>query len=258
MANTQVALQMYTLRNFLKTPEDIAVTMKKVSKIGYKAVQLSGLGPIDAKELKNILDGEGLYACSSHYGIDAFEKEYDKTVEDHKLWGTKLTAVPMMPVTLWNEEGFKSFAPRLNVIGEKLHKDGIILGYHNHNFELERFNGKTGLQILFELTNPKYVTAEIDTYWITAGGGDPAAWIRKFPNRSPQVHLKDMTMRIKDKARSQVMAEIGEGNLNWPEILNACKTVGVEWYIIEQDACERDPFESVAISLKNVNAMGLK
>jgi sugar phosphate isomerase/epimerase len=50
---------------------------------------------------------------------------------------------------------------------------------------------------------------------------------------------------------------VGEGNLNWPAILRACRQAGVEWHIIEQDICQRDPFESLEISLRNVKRMSL-
>jgi sugar phosphate isomerase/epimerase len=94
---------------------------------------------------------------------------------------------------------------------------------------------------------------EIDTYWITHGGGDPAAWINNCKGRIPCVHLKDMGIKLD---RTQFMAEVGEGNLNWPAILTACKDAGAEHLLVEQDICYRDPFESLAISLKNLKEMG--
>jgi len=58
--------------------------------------------------------------------------------------------------------------------------------------------------------------------------------------------------------REQRFAEIGEGNLNWTAILDAAKKGGVEWYLVEQDRCyDRDPFESLAISYRNLVKMGL-
>jgi sugar phosphate isomerase/epimerase len=131
---------------------------------------------------------------------------------------------------------------------------GLTFGYHNHSFELEKFDGRTGLEILYSESDPAAFTAEIDTYWIQHGGGDPAWWIRGVAGRSPLVHLKDMTMR----GSQQLMAEVGEGNLNWPAILEACRAAGVLWYIVEQDTCQRDPFESLGISLRNLQAMGLR
>jgi sugar phosphate isomerase/epimerase len=74
----------------------------------------------------------------------------------------------------------------------------------------------------------------------------------------PVVHLKDMTILSEGWSAQQAMAEIGEGNLNWPEILRACQEAGVEWYAVEQDECQRDPFKSLSISYQNLRAMGLE
>jgi sugar phosphate isomerase/epimerase len=97
--------------------------------------------------------------------------------------------------------------------------------------------------------------AEIDTYWITAGGGSPAAWIDRCAGREPLLHVKDMLITPEREVR---MAEIGEGNLDWPTILRAARAGGVQWVLVEQDNCyDRDPFESLAISFRNLQAMGL-
>ena len=110
-----------------------------------------------------------------------------------------------------------------------------------------------GLEILFEKGSPS-LCFEIDTYWIQAGGGDPTAWIRKTKGRAPLVHFKDVGL----VDRQFIFAEVGEGNLNWIGIIEACKEAGTVWHIVEQDRHQRDPFESVAISLRNMKAMGLK
>ena len=139
-------------------------------------------------------------------------------------------------------------------VAEKYRGSGLLIGYHNHSHELARFDGKTGLQILLEQFSPD-IWWEIDTYWIQHGGADPVQWIGKVTGKIPCVHLKDMAI-MPDK--TQVMAEVGEGNMNWPAILKACRDAGVQWFIIEQDICQRDPFESLQISLRNVRGMGLK
>lgn len=162
----------------------------------------------------------------------------------------------------------------------KLKAGGLTFGYHNHSFELEKYDGRRGLDILIDESDPAAVTFEIDTYWITHGGGDPAAWVRKVGGRIPLVHFKDMAVapdrtspapgrfpaepdadyqkRVEaSRASRPIMAEVGEGNLNWSEIVKACREARVEWYIVEQDHCQRDPFESLGISLRNLRAMGI-
>lgn len=254
MPETQIAAQLYTLRDFLKTPADIAESLKKVAAMGYKAVQSSGLGPIEPKELKSIADGEGLTICATHTPYDRMKDDPDGVIEEHTLWGCSYPAIASIPGPFREkgEDGFREFAKEASDVAARLGEGGMIVSYHNHSFELVRYGKKTGLDIILEEgTN---LQLEIDTYWIQHGGGDSAAWIRKAKGRSDLVHVKDMIITEK---REQMFAEVGEGNLNWPAIMDACKEAGAKWYIVEQDRCQRDPFESLEISLKNLQAMGL-
>ncbi|MGD0768610.1 MAG: sugar phosphate isomerase/epimerase [Tepidisphaeraceae bacterium] len=248
-----IAAQMYTLRDFTKTPRDIAATLARVKKMGYDAVQLSALGKIDAHELAGILRGEGLACCATHVSPDRMRDETAQVIEEHHLWNCKYTATAGFFPKNPTPADWPAFAQSFNAVAEKFRGSGIRVGYHNHSHEMARFDGKVALQTLLDHFSPE-IWMEIDTYWIQHGGGDPVAWIEKVAGRIPCVHLKDMAMGA-DK--TQLMAEIGEGNMNWPAILKACRNAGVEWYVIEQDICQRDPFESLAISLKNVKQMGL-
>lgn len=239
---------MYTLRDFARTHIDLANTLKKVRQIGYDAVQISGVCEIEYTELKKMLDDAGLICCATHISYDRMVTEPQRVIDEHHTIECKYAAIGGMPERYRNAEGYTLFAGEATEIGKKLAAGGIYFGYHNHSFELEKFGDRTGLQIIYEDSDPEFFKAEIDTYWIQHGGGDPAAWIEKLAGRIPLVHLKDMTVR----KGQPIMAEVGEGNLNWPAILAACKKAGVEWYIVEQDTCERDPFESLAISLRNL------
>lgn len=254
MGDSRIAAQLYTVRDYTKTPEGIASTLKRVREIGYEVVQLSGLGPIDVKELKGILDGEGLKVCITHIGFDALKNDLQRVIDEHHLLGCKHVAVGSMPGDYKSGDGFYRFASEASSIGEKLADAGLTFSYHNHSFELERFGDRLGLDILIEESDPKFLCFEVDTYWVQHGGGDPAAWIDKVRGRIPVVHFKDMGV----KNGQSVMFEVGEGNLNWPRIIEACKGAGVEYYAVEQDTCYRDPFESLGISLRNLKAMGLE
>jgi len=250
---SQIACQLYTLRDFAKTPADIAKTLARVRKIGYEAVQVSGMGQIDAKELAKILKDNGLTCCATHVGLDKLRDQVQLVVDEHKLWGCELTAIGGWGWQGADEKGWTDFARQYDEIARKYASTGVRIGYHNHNHELVRFGNRTALEIIGQ-TAPS-VWMEIDTYWITAGGGDPAAFVRKYKDRIPAVHFKDMAVA---PDRKQMMAEVGKGNLNWHEIIKACREAGVKWYIIEQDDCNgRDPFESVEESLRNLKAMGV-
>jgi sugar phosphate isomerase/epimerase len=256
MAKSNIAAQLYTLRDFCRTPEDIAKTFKKLKEIGYEAVQVSGMGPIAPDQLKKIADDNGLEICATHIGYQRLKDDIEGVIADHKLWNCKYVGLGSMPEEYRSsKEGFIRFAKEASVIAKKLQEAGLSFVYHNHDFEFVKFDGKIGLDIIFEESDKSAFNAEIDTYWVQSGGSDPAAWIRKMKGRMDIVHLKDMVMDIK---KGRIMAEVGEGNLNWPAILDACREIGIKWYIVEQDVCQRDPFESLAISLENLKKMGLQ
>jgi len=249
--NRQLAAQLYTLREFTQTADGFANTLQKVRALGYASVQVSAIGPIPPADVGRILKNEGITCCATHASLDRMKNDSAALIGELKSWGCKYTAVggffPKDAVLAdWHR-----FADELNQAATNFTGSGIQLGYHNHNHELAKFEGKTALQILLDRLDPS-IFFEIDTYWITAGGADPAQWISKVANRIPCVHLKDMGV---NPSREQFMMEVGEGNLNWPAILNACAESKVEWYIVEQDTCYRDPFESLRISLKNLLTM---
>lgn len=254
MPETQIAAQLYTLRDFLKTPDDIARTLPRVAEIGYRAVQLSALGPIETGRLKQLCDDSGLEVCATHVSFDRMRDDLDGVVEEHRTLGCSYVAIGSMPERYRNAEGYHAFAREASEVARKLKARGLTFGYHNHSFELEKYEGVTGLETLYSESDPEVFQGEIDTYWIQHGGGDPAWWIRRMKDRCTVLHCKDMVMR---GSKEQLMAEVGEGNLNWPAILAAARDAGVRWYVVEQDHCQRDPFESLAISLRNMRAMGL-
>jgi sugar phosphate isomerase/epimerase len=255
MAKNVVGAQLYTVRDYAKTLPDIAETLKKVADIGYTAVQISGFGPADPKDIVKLIQDNGLTVASTHTGWPEFLNDLDGVIEVHKLYGCSHPAIGGLPREYYSADGLKRFLDELAPIAEKLAAEGMDFSYHNHNHELMKYSGQTWLAMLYEQADPGMLKAEIDTYWIQAGGADPAAWVEKCAGREPLLHLKDFAM---GPGREQRFAEIGEGNLNWPRIMEAAKQGGVEWYLVEQDRCyERDPFESLAISYRNLKAMGL-
>lgn len=257
VSELRLAAQLYTLRQFLKTPEDIAETLKKVKEIGYRAVQVSGIGPIEAKALKELADEHGLTICATHISYDDLLHHMDAVIEKHHAWGCKYVGLGSLPPEYRNDAaGYQAFAKQASEFGRQLKEAGLKFIYHNHDFEFAKYDGKTGMEILFEESDPETVDFELDVYWVQAGGADPIEWIRKAAGRMKVVHLKDMVVT---QHRNPRFAEVGEGNMNFKGIIAACEDIGVEWGAVEQDDCyERNPFESLKISFDNLQQMGVQ
>jgi len=258
---TQIAAQIFTIRDFIKTRDDFAASMARIRAIGYRAVQISQIGDIADADVKRIVDDNGLTICNTHVPVDLLQSDPGAVIQQHELWDCRHVAIGSMPPEYRaSEDGFRRFAEIANGIGEALAAAGLTFSYHNHSFEFVRFGARSGLELFFDETDSRLVQAELDTYWLQHGGADPVAWIARMKERMPVVHLKDMVMLPSpdDGERpQQAMAEVGEGNMNFSGILDACQRVGVEWYAVEQDICQGDPFDSLAISYRNLRAMGL-
>lgn len=244
--------QLYTIREFAKTPQDIDESFRKIKEIGYTTVQASGLGPIPAEELSAIARSHGLQIVLTHTAYDRFDQDLDGLIKDHHTLGCGLAGLGGLPPEFRNAEGYIAFAKKFKAIANELAKNGLKFSYHNHHFEFQKFDGRLGLDILAEETNPENFLFTLDTYWVQAGGADPSSWIRKLKGRIEAIHFKDMAI-INDQP---IMTEIMEGNLNWPEIFKACEDSGVKWYLIERDHGPTDAFETLKISYRNLKTVG--
>ena len=255
-----VAAQLYTLRDFMKTPEDMAKTLKKVRQIGYEAAQISGGGPIDPAELRKLMLDAGVEPIGAHVGIDAFRNDIRQVIADCQAWGVGYVAIPWLSRESQKTlDDWKKLFREFEGFARKLAKAGIVLQYHNHMFEFEKFgirNGKGGTTILdLMYRHTKLLQAELDIGWVVRGGHDPVAWVEKLAGRLDQVLLKDWGVVNNEPT----WRAVGEGGINWPLVLKACKKAGTRYYIVEQDTCtvSNDPFLSLKISRQNLAEMGL-
>ena len=246
----KIGAQMYTAREFCKTPADIAKSCAKVKAMGYDGIQASGMGPIDPAELKRILDGEGLECAASHISLDRMKNETQAAIDEHHILGCKYTAIGgfFPKAEDWSLALWEKFVADYNEVAAKFAGSGLSIGYHNHSHELAPADGVKPMDLLIQKLD-RSVWIEIDTYWIAHGGSDPAAYIEKVAGRIPCVHFKDLTITAK---REHKMTEIGDGNLNWPRICNAVRNAGSEWVLVERDSGELDPFASLKRSVENI------
>ena len=248
-----IAVQLYTVRTQLQDPARLGDVLGRLREIGYRAVEVAGLGPAAIDRFGTELRRADLIACAAHVSLDRLTTDLEAVAGECKDWGCQYVVIPSIPDADRTGEGFHRFETEAGELAQRLKADGLRLAYHNHAYELERFGVKTGLEVIFD-SSPQTLQAELDTSWLQFGGVNPATWIRRLGGRVPLVHLKDMAV---DRG-NPVDAEVGEGNLDWMDILRACRDAGTEWLVVEQDNPRRDPMESVAISYANLATMTAK
>jgi len=249
----QIAAQLYTLRAELQRPEQVAETFRRVAEIGYRAVQASGIGvDVPDERLVAAARENGLTICACHDPGPKILDTPEQVIARLKKLDCRHTAYPFPAGIDLNDEGaVRGMIEKLNRAGRLFAEAGLTLSYHNHHHEFRRLNGRLILERIYAETNPAWIKAELDTYWVQYGGGDPAAWCRKMRGRMPLIHLKDY--RITEKSEID-FAEVGGGNLDMPGILRAAEESGAEWFIVEQDRCPGDPYDSLRRSFAYLRA----
>ncbi len=259
-AQPVIAAQLYTLRDVLRTPGEMVATLRKVKRIGYDAAQISGVGPIEPAELRAIMLDAGVDPIGAHVGLEDFRQNLGKVIADCHAWGVGYVAIPWLPrQDFKTQQDWKRLFKEFEGYARALRREAIVVQYHNHKFEFEKFgirNGKGGrtiLEMMYEHT--RLLQAELDFGWVARGGQDPAEWALKMKGRLDQVHLKDWGI-LDDQ---EIWRAIGEGGIDWRSVFKACKAAGTRHYIVEQDSCPvtNDPFLSLAISRKNIRGLGL-
>jgi sugar phosphate isomerase/epimerase len=246
-----IAAQLYTVRDQLQAPSRVGGVLGRLREIGYGAVEVAGLGPGVTGRFGQELARADLTACAAHAPLERLTGDLAAVAAQCQEWGCRYVVVPSLPNKYRSAAGLKRFAREADDIARDLQPFGLKLAYHNHSFELERWDGQTGLEALFAAAPALTLQAELDTYWLQYGGANPAEWILRLTQRVPLVHLKDVAV----VGGKTVMAEVGEGNLDWARILEACRTAGTDWLVVEQDECRRDPMESLEISFSNLTRL---
>lgn len=252
MATPGVALQIYTVRDL--TSRDYRGTIRAIAALGYPAIQLGETGGLSAQEQRAFLDDLGLQVAGMHSTARwaQFAEQLDAEIAYCLGLGIRDLVCPTIPESLRHAaDDYRRGADLLNTLGARCRSAGIRLSYHNHAFEFEQFGGQSALDLLLTSTDPTLVYFEPDVYWIKRGGEDPATYLRRYAGRCPLIHLKDMAA---DSAQS--FAEVGEGVLDFPAIFAAAEDGGAEWYVVEQDRCNRPSLESARISLEHLRDWG--
>lgn len=246
----QVGVQLYTVRDHLTTAEDYQESLQKIADIGYKSVQVSGPRPIDEGDIASLCAEKGLVINSSHEDSHLILNNPARVVENLEAFGCRYTAYPYpKDIDLGSEPALEALIDGLESSGRILSEAGKVLTYHNHALELEEINGVPVLELIYGRSDPRFLQGEIDTYWIHAGGSSPQAWCARLRDRLPLLHLKDYALDGDGEPR---FAEIGQGVLDFRTIIATAEASGCQWFIVEQDTCPGDPFDSIEMSFRYI------
>lgn len=226
-----IAAQMYTLRDFGSLEEQFAA----VERAGIEAVELVGDHGIAANEMSALLAQYDLDVVSSHVPINALRDDMDEIIAFNKAIDNDTLVIPYLAEEARPDkaEGWQELGQEIGEMADRLAEEELRLAYHNHDFEMQTYDGRTALEILLEAAGPE-VLGEVDLAWVARGGLDPADYLSRFEGRLFAVHAKD-NAPAGTAEDERGFAILGQGVLDWQAILPAAERAGAEWYIIEHD-----------------------
>ena len=246
-----IGLEMYSVRDPLK--QDEQGTVRGVAQMGYQGLEFYApyyqWTEAQAKDMRKLLDDLGIRCFSTHNDADYLKPDkIARTRDINGILGTRYAVVASVH-EISNLDGWKEVADLLNTADDQLKTVGIHAGYHNHQPEFKKLDGKYPMEVLAANTHPN-IMLQLDVGTCLADGVDPVWWIKSNPGRIRSLHLKDWSP---DKGY-QVL--FGEGIGKWPQIFAAAESVGgVEYYLMEQEGSRLGEMESAKICLESYRKM---
>ena len=228
----KLGAQLYSVRDHLKTPEDVRATFLKMKEIGYQNVQLSGNAPIDAEVLRRICEETDTSIVITHTAPERILNETDAVIAEHKIFGCPVIGIGGMPKEYRDgAEGVEKFIADFSAAAEKIEAAGLKIAYHNHAFELTTPYDETRNVFDYMIETLKNWQFTADVYWIEKGEGDAETYLRKIGGeRLVNVHFKDM-----DKTEERGICACGDGVIDFVKLTAVCEELGVKNILVEQD-----------------------
>jgi sugar phosphate isomerase/epimerase len=234
-----IGIQLYTVRDAMMT--DAIGTLKKLAQIGYKELESARSDKghyygLTAKEMKKVTQDLGMNLRSGHVHLD---DKWQRTIDEAVESGQQYLIVSSMPFKGQTADNYKKTADAFSKAGEQCKKANIVFGYHNHDYEFDKVDGKALYDVLLENTDPGTVSMELDLGWVVVTGNDPVDYFNKYPGRFPLWHLKDMVIAKKHST------EFGKGDLNIQGMLDNAGKSGLKYFFVEQEEYSSTPMESI-------------
>jgi sugar phosphate isomerase/epimerase len=249
-------LQLYSLRR--EMAKDRAGALATAKRLGFTEVEGSVMGRPVA-DVKAELAAAGLTMTSGGAGYEDLRDKLPEVIANAKAIGVKFVMCAWIPhKDAFTAEDVTRAAADFNAWGAKLAAEGITFAYHPHGYEFspETVAAPPGMTLFDQLaraTDPRYVAFEMDVFWVTHGGADPVALLRRYPKRWVLMHLKDMrkgtpTGLFTGSAPEETNVPIGTGQIDYVSVLREARKQGVVHYYIEDES--PTPVEQIPLSLK--------
>lgn len=239
-----LGVQLWSFREEAK--KDPVAMLRMVRRMGLTHVETAGLYGMTAGRFAEELRNAGLRATSMHVGYDELKNDPAAVIANAKALGVKYVGIAWYPHdrgTGFTEVDARRAIADFNQFGRTMKDAGLTFFYHNHGYEPVPYGDGTLLDLIIRETDPALVSFEMDVLWTFLPNVDPAALIRKHPGRFKLMHIKDMKPGVPRGSLAggipdEQKAPIGEGQVNWAEVMAAAERDGLEHYYLEDETTD--------------------
>lgn len=237
---TKLGIQISSVKAYLQTPEDVLASFRKVSEIGYKAIQIQWINPeVPMEFIHAALQETNLECIGTQDYYDVVIAHLEEVIDMNDLWGGTYITVSGLPERYQSYEGCLEYAKELNKLSEYLETRGKILNFHPRLMDVFQYGAKNSLEIIFENTRREFQLL-LDIYHIIHAGLDPVEWINKVKGRNDLIHFKD---GYEEPKGNHVLMPVGQGLTHWKPIFEATIETGVKYAFAEQETFQSEPFQ---------------
>ena len=257
-------IQLYSVREDLK--KDPLSTLKALAKMGYNYVEGYGYkdrkwqGAHDLASMKSMLGEAGLTMPSAHFVLKSsdfdvkkgdFTDDFKQMLEDAASVGQKyFVSSNIVSEDRKDLDAFKNLCNVMNKSGELFKKNGLKLGYHNHDFEFNKLGEETLFDTMLKEVDAKNLTIQMDMGWAVYANQNPLEWFKKYPKRFELSHMKDGNKRG-DTTNKHTSCIIGKGDVDFKAILDNKKLAGLKMLIVEIEDYVVSPLADAEACLVN-------
>jgi sugar phosphate isomerase/epimerase len=237
----KIALQLWSIKE--EAEQNFEKALELTAKVGYGGVEFAGYFGYSAVEMKALLAKYGLTPVSTHTGIDNFTGKFDTELEYALNVGYRLIVCPWLDCK--SIEEITEAASVLEACAQKALQKGIVVGYHNHNQEFQKFGGKYAMDILLE--KAPSVKYEPDLFWIAYAGLDPVSYIKPYlaTDRVCAIHVKEIA------AKGTANVYVGEGRIDFAAVAKLADPEKIP-YIVEQEEYTSDHLDGITKSFTGI------
>lgn len=235
--DNKIGLGMYTVHK--SVDEDMKKTFLKLSGLGYKGIEFYGEPEFDIKLVKESLAASGLALTSWHVEWRNLQDDrFERTAEYLNKVGCTVAVVPCLGGK-WNvahtaaeecKDVWLRYIEWLNRTNERLRKEGLRTGYHNHEHEfILKYDGVCVFDLMFDSLS-RDIVVEFDSGNCIEGGDDPVRVLKKYGTRDVILHLKPYS---KEKGFDTVLGDDEDLN-DWNSILDPA-LCDFKWLLVESE-----------------------